>query len=185
MSEIVDLEVGRFALRTFRVTDSGVCTSIAFPDIPSWVDGVCSAKCYSHRNHETVPELECTCGIYGSLSYRCLVGQYPEALKLTAVMAAEGTTIIGTRGLRTQRARVVAYHYSLLEWPIGQAIKPRWVARHCESNFPGAKRYKNPRKMIDDHGLEWGFEPGQSANFHSALSAFGGTGGGGSNWWTS
>jgi hypothetical protein len=58
----------------------------------------------------TAPREGCQCGIYGSHSYMDLATQYPEHTRfIVGVIAAEGQTIMGPRGLRTERARCVAY----------------------------------------------------------------------------
>lgn len=121
-----DIEVGRYALRTFRLTSARKARLISLNSMgshnPAWTDGTCSAVCLRsslyHPNssgvceppHES-PSISCTCGIYGSLSYRDLLDQYGyNVTRILAIIAAEGTTLIGSRGLRTQYARVVAFN---------------------------------------------------------------------------
>lgn len=72
------------------------------------IDVVCEPSEPKPNNHPA-PDISCTCGIYGSLSLEHLQGQYRGARDLVAVIAAEGNTVVGTHGLRTERARVVAF----------------------------------------------------------------------------
>jgi hypothetical protein len=152
--EQVDLEVARYALRTFvdhsrtdwlRRTTGSLGSVVASGR--HWEGGVCKAQCLiddidpSHkvlRVHELmlqnaqlwrmerndimdrlmqsamfahdVPDIDCRCGAYGALSLEDLVAQYAgHSCRIIAVMAAEGPTVIGPRGLRTAFARIVAF----------------------------------------------------------------------------
>src|ERR1700758_3506082 len=148
-----DPEVGRFALRTFKVREGHLSSVVATHSGQHWEGGVCRARCvifddYSffdesmaritraaiarHRDpskyreglskflKHDAPHEDCRCGVYGSLNLENLRRQYHESLNLVAVIAAEGETIIGTRGLRTEFARVVAY------WTPWGAFSVRW-----------------------------------------------------------
>jgi hypothetical protein len=130
-----------------------------------WEDGTCEATC---RSGHQAPHEGCHCGIYGSLSYAGLLLQYPQARHLVTVIAAEGTTIIGTRGLRTQFARVVAYWADVIrpdeaaEWSsrlfLGQPPSPlpgrqpsfRELAR---KQFKGSEEFECPTEMVERYGL--------------------------------
>lgn len=166
MSEIADVEVGRFALRTFRLsplTHRLRSVAIAYGDY--WLDGTCAAMClkadvlvggstgtqpvllfgrvYCNGEH-AAPKLDCDCGIYGSLSIDHLRTQYPAFTDdIVAVIAAEGQTIIGTRGLRTQFARVVAYWTSNHPWVSAAAI----------TQFKEAILYSDIELMLTDYHL--------------------------------
>jgi hypothetical protein len=60
--------------------------------------------------HHEAPAEKCHCGIYGTLNLAHLMSQYPhDAANIVTVIAAEGNTILGSRGLRTAYARVVGY----------------------------------------------------------------------------
>lgn len=142
---MTDLEVGRYALRTFRhdwlpplfgpVTrrGNGNC----------WADGTCTAVCadlYEPGGH-AAPHEKCRCGIYGCLILQHLLSQYPtESRDIIAVIAVEGQTIMGSRGLRTQYARVVAY------WT-------RCLFLQADHQFVGAKRFENLFEMVKAYGL--------------------------------
>ncbi len=174
MSEVVDLEVGRYALRTFKVA-RGQVRSLAVSG-RHWSNGVCKAECLAHdratvvgginrltqrlqgspdyhvqreleeylkRFFHDAPDLDCSCGIYGSLTLDHLKHSYPEETdRLLAVFAAEGRTIIGTRGLRTQFARVVAY------WC------PCWYLKGaCRVELPKAERYRSLNEMLDAYDI--------------------------------
>lgn len=179
-----DIEVGRLALRSFHFAsishefnvmehlgywDDGTVKfwrAIAYHNIYSkdWLDGTCIATCGQHKEH-LVPNEKCSCGIYGSLSYADLLVQYrEEARRLVTVIAAEGRTIIGPRGLRTERAKVVAY------WVIHDPVY-RQVA---EDQFKTASVFETPADLLDFYGLPLLPKP----------ITKGRRGGGGANWWT-
>lgn len=114
-----DIEVGRYAVRTFTVdlhrrVLAPVSIGSVLEDLDSdgrsaWQDGVCEARCARGQEHRA-PDENCSCGIYGATSLASLRSQYPDlAASIVAVIAAEGPTIIGSAGLRTSAARVVAY----------------------------------------------------------------------------
>ena len=111
--ESLDIEVGRYALRTFRID---VGRRLLLPisggtndDDAVWSGGTCLARCNHGRAH--VPPADgCSCGIYGAITLASLVSQYPTlAVNIVAVIAVEGPTVVGAEGLRTHAARVVAY----------------------------------------------------------------------------
>lgn len=93
--------------------------------------------------HEA-PSEKCHCGVYGALSLDHLEAQYPQHTRnIVAVIAAEGNTIIGPRGLRTQFARVVAY------W----AINSTRSAAIAANQFRGAKHFTDRSVMLDEYRL--------------------------------
>ena len=137
-----------------------------------WVDGTCEAVCRSSylrsaavymrlsanvQSQEglrhSAPHEGCSCGIYGSLSYADLVDQFRHNTKdIIAVIAAEGTTIIGDRGLRTAFARVVAY------WVGGgwapDNLSTESIQREvAAAQFIGAKPFETPLDMVEAYGL--------------------------------
>jgi hypothetical protein len=127
---VVDnIQVARYALRTFAIRD-GKPESVAVRG-DHWTDGVCVAHCLAHPDH-VAPEADCRCGIYGALTVGVLARQYPQfACRIVTVIAAEGKTMLGTVGLRTAAARVVAY------W----CAEGREDAAICAQQFPGARRF--------------------------------------------
>ncbi|MCA2338803.1 hypothetical protein [Mycobacterium avium] len=117
--EEADIEVARYAVRTFTVDRRrGVLTPVSIaPHLSSigvdgravWENGACEARC-AHGYDHTAPDDTCSCGIYGATTLGSLRRQFPDlAAAIVAVIAAEGPTIIGSAGLRTSAARVVAY----------------------------------------------------------------------------
>lgn len=95
--------VGLFALRTFRVSTSGLLVPLSFIG-SAWADGTCIARC--GLGHPA-PADDCPCGVYSLRDLRDLRLQYWSAGRLVAVVAPEGLTIEGSKGWRSQAARVV------------------------------------------------------------------------------
>jgi hypothetical protein len=147
----VERPTSRRLLDSVGVWSDGKCRvwrSIAYTNVGGWEDGTCEAVCQRGRvlpRRHDPPDDRCGCGIYGSLSYADLLRQYhAEARTMVAVIAAEGTTIIGTRGLSTQYARVVAY------W-----CDPDPIRRDCAATqFKDAQVYDCPDDMITAYGLQ-------------------------------
>ena len=132
-----DIEVGRFALRSFSMRflfasrpQDPILAPISVNDPEAWLNGTCEAVCHRGESREgdilpngmraywlggydephDSPHERCRCGIYGSFSVKALYESGPIFVnRMVAVIAAEGFTIIGDKGLRTQRARVTAY----------------------------------------------------------------------------
>lgn len=167
MSEMPDIEVARYALRTFNVKD-GRLMPVAMPVEDAWKGGVCQAECVPNpwtmtygalgalsvlmgddvaapdRKHDA-PAEGCSCGIYGCLTIDRLVKQYPlQCMGIVAVIAVEGNTIIGEIGLRTQAARIVAY------WSPKREVR-KICAGTCDRAIGFAK--------LDDMLAAYGFEP--------------------------
>ena len=107
----IPIEVGLFGVRTFRVTRHGIepisfGTPQAMPG--PWAGGECIARCRFELH--PAPAEDCNCGIHASTDLESLRSHYPQfATRVVAVIAAEGTTVLGDRGFRTAAARVVAY----------------------------------------------------------------------------
>lgn len=156
MTELPDIEVARYALRTFN-TAGNTLQSIVIPG-DHWAGGVCIAKCHredflgdradiDHPGPHTSPpeslKTRCQCGIYGCLTVDALRWQYPrQSRKLIAVIAAEGPTIIGDTGLRTSAARVVAF------W-----APDRELRRICLNSCPDARVFDALDVMLADYGF--------------------------------
>jgi hypothetical protein len=184
MSDELDLEVGRYALRSFEYFQL-----LPYPEIieaysywsdgkvrgfrstsyhnqlrTDWSDGTCEAVCTRTHPKHAAPQEHCTCGIYASLSYADLLAQFRSYTRtLVAVIAAEGTTIIGSRGLRTQFARVVAY------W-----VRPDEIIRQVAAHqFKDAEQYDTTFEMVEAYGLRM---------LPAATDERGGAGA--PNWWT-
>lgn len=145
---MIDLEVGVHAVRTFKVKQEGLF-GVAVTG-KTWDKGVCEARCtppplrilygMEPQNHRA-PARGCECGVYGSLTVDNLFYQFPNcSRRLITVIAAEGKTIIGPKGLRTECARVVAY------WTPRRA-----VLNICEEELPDAVFYLNLCDMLKDY----------------------------------
>lgn len=109
---VTDIEVGRYALRTFILRDGKLGSLYKST---TWDNGVAVAECHADsytrpaKPHDA-PDENCRCGLYGTLTLDQLLKEYRDrAVHCVAVFAAEGTTFIGTKGLRTAAARIVAY----------------------------------------------------------------------------
>ena len=161
--------------------------SPSYAKVGDWEDGTCTATCnrynLSHaRNPHEPPDEQCSCGIYGSLSYADLIQQFREqARSIVTVIAAEGATIVGERGLRTQYARVVAY------WVAPTGVWPDFQNVACEvaaGQFEGAEAFDTPLEMVEAYGLALLPPPRDNRVIRiggggGGVSLGGGTGGGG------
>lgn len=160
-----DIEVGRYALRTFRV-DKQRLKSLFQEHY--WDGGTAVAECLNKsKTCESSPSLNCMCGIYGTLTIEHLFKEYGQyARDCVAVFAAEGTTILGTKGLRTAAARIVAYWCTTHVEPLydprteawgGDVVRgevPFWrddgkyigtFAKQC----PDARRFESIEEMLE------------------------------------
>jgi hypothetical protein len=157
MSETLNLAVGLYGLRTFCY-EAGEFHSLSAP-AGLWRGGVCEAHCIDfegtnsaghlvadkHHGDEPSPVLSCDCGIYASTNYRHLCKQYQTRCnEIIAVIAAEGKTIVGSQGLRTQFARVVGYHFG------GWTAMYR-LAAHIQ--FVDATEYDSLSHMLQHFGI--------------------------------
>ena len=167
MTDVPDIEIARCALRTFNCVDirhcdledeladaleeglqdnqavsfSGRILTGMYRSGGQWLTGACVARC--EKGHKA-PDEECGCGIYGALSLSLLTASYPQASRLVTVIAAEGKTVIGDLGLRTEASRVVAY------WCSPDAR----VERHqCAKQFLGAKEFADLAMMVQTCGV--------------------------------
>lgn len=146
-----ELEVGRYGLRTFKIS-GGHCRPVVVA-AQHWKGGTCEAVCdkptliptqtLKEQKH-TAPHPTCTCGIYGSLTLNHLYKQYPQwAENIVCVIAAEGTTIIGSKGFRTQYARVVAW------W-----APSVYYQKIAAKDFPDAVHYQKLTEMLNTYGWD-------------------------------
>jgi hypothetical protein len=134
-----------------------------------WTDGTCTAECHNDKAKvftpldwlswltgqklplHQAPSEGCGCGIYATLTYEHLADQYPkETRRVVTVVAAEGQTIIGDKGFRTQYARVVAY------WCDDGLLDI------CKTQFKDAERFPKVNHMLKAYGFlssapSWGF----------------------------
>lgn len=147
-----DVEVGIYALRTFKIYPRNQLGSIV-QSVGHWHDGVCVARCTINHDPDHQPPAErCSCGIYAFFGVEELMSQYGDCARhIVAVIAAEGLTTIGTKGLKTAAARVVAYWCDTGE-----------RAAVCEKCCPGARRFYDRDVMARVYGLN-GEPPGEGS----------------------
>lgn len=140
---VPDIEIARYGLRTFNLRQ-GTLKSV-FKNY-TWEGGVCVAQCLRDDTGVTTfhepPGENCSCGIYATTTVDSLLHQYRDsANECMTVIAAEGTTIIGDRGMRTAAARIVAY----------------WCADQFQGlladNCPDAERFTDPNEMFAKFGF--------------------------------
>lgn len=141
--------IGRYALRTFAIKDGKLASIIQ--GAGHWENGTCEARCVTtavtDEPHEA-PAPGCGCGIYGTLSLAALFDQYAQyACRIIAVIAAEGVTYVGSVGLRTAAARVVAY------WCAEPDNHQPNEADMCAQCCPGARRFYDLDVMARLYGL--------------------------------
>lgn len=160
---IDDVEVARYAIRTFSYSGGlQKFHSLAAPG-DHWPNGSCTARCYHScvtavgasnlivskpkaATRHAAPSLECTCGIYGALYLDVLTRQYMGyTQRIIAVIAAEGITLLGSRGLRTQYARVVGYTLGV------EADFQRRSA--AAKQFEGAQEYKSVLELLKTYNI--------------------------------
>lgn len=138
--ELPELQIGRKALRTFKLY-GGHFWPVSI-GVDTWKDGTCVAECLADGDHLS-PALRCNCGVYGTLSLEHLMRQYPEhATHLVCVIAAEGATILGSRGLRTAAARILAY------WTDDERVR-----KVAKIQFSAAKYHRGLAAMLAAHDL--------------------------------
>jgi len=99
-------------VRSFLVDDLGRLTGVSFKKV--WLPGENQAKCYAESDgHPEILDFgahlpECVCGFYGyydgSNDYR------QSETTITGVIEGYGSTVIGSRGFRCAKARIVALH---------------------------------------------------------------------------
>lgn len=157
-----DIEIGRYALRTFKITDEGLGSVVKKF---TWKNGVAIATCMADKNCKSPPGDGCACGIYGTLDLPALVRQYEhESRKCVAVIAAEGTTVIGNTGLRTAAARIVAYWCRREATAGGARIesngplqlevsRPLSLRKFFAEQCPDAQHFEAMEQMLAAYGL--------------------------------
>ena len=131
--------VGLFALRTFRVSANGFLVPLSFTSA-DWADGTCIARC--GRGH-AAPADGCTCGVYSLRDLRDLRVQYWTARRLVAVVALEGQTVEGTKGWRSQAARVIDVWTGSGRWGL-----PAEQDALLRQNLPGVRFHPDLDRML-------------------------------------
>lgn len=142
MTSLVDAPdpvVGVFGLRTFRVSTDGFLLPLSLTSA-DWVDGTCIARC--GRGH-AAPGDGCACGVYSLRDLRDLRLQYSTARRLVAVVALEGQTVEGSKGWRSQAARVVEV------WTgTGRRALPAEQAALLRQNLPAVRFHTDMDRML-------------------------------------
>lgn len=162
-----DIEVARYGLRTFLMNPSYLTNGPRLKSVfqkTHWENGKIEAKCLAEPESRTVviqyggraihrevlssghqaPHEGCECGVYATLDLQNLVRQYREYAETNvAVVAAEGSTIIGSKGMRTAAARVVAY------WA-PEDIRARVYQEVCGKE---AQRFTDIHEMLKAYGF--------------------------------
>ncbi|SLH41571.1 hypothetical protein [Mycobacteroides abscessus] len=141
---MIDVEVGRFGLRTFGVDRDGHLLPIGAGDRFDWKDGVCFAECKAGALHRP-PGDGCSCGIYSFDSLEVLRNQYNTAWQVVAVIAPEGRARVGGNGTVCERARVIAL------W----TADPRLTRKIREATSEKITPYTDLDQMINDYGLRF------------------------------
>jgi hypothetical protein len=134
------------ALRTFRIGPDARLYPLFGRD--PWIDGANTAGCrvmaagrrgdVDHR----VVDPACTCGFYAYADEQA-ASEYPYARHVLAVVACWGRVVAGTRGVRSQHARVDAIWMS-------DAV-PAELAASVAANYPAMRVYADKAAMLSDH----------------------------------
>ncbi len=134
---VAEPAVGVFALRTFRVSVNGYLVPASqYSD--EWATGTAIARC--GKDHQA-PDDDCTCGLYSMRDLHQLTTQYKAARGLLAVVALEGQTIQGTKGWRSQAARVVDV------WTAPRAV-PAAQLELLRAHLPGVRFHTDAHGML-------------------------------------
>jgi hypothetical protein len=133
------------ALRTFRIGPGGVLYPLFSND--AWSAGVNTAHCRSpeSRGDDTahaVVEPGCTCGFY-AYGDEDAAAEYPNARHVLAVVACWGRVVAGTRGLRSQHARIEAIWMS--------PTVPADLAAAVADRYPSTEVYVDKPAMLLAH----------------------------------
>lgn len=121
------------AIRGFDLSDDGLLFPIGRAGAP-WVPGVNTARCLLVPSH-TAPVPECRCGFYAYLH-----PDWAEHGAVLGVVSAWGDTIVGTRGIRTQYARVDAI---CLPPDVPDTVRAAVVRQ-----YPGIAVFDNTKAML-------------------------------------
>jgi hypothetical protein len=134
------------ALRTFRIGPDGRLYPL-FGKQP-WTDGVNTAHCRvvetgrrSDPDHRVV-DPACTCGFYAYADEQA-TSEYPHARHVLAVVACWGRVVAGTRGIRSEHARVEAIWMS--------DTVPVDLAASVQANYPAMRLYSDRAELLAEH----------------------------------
>jgi hypothetical protein len=134
------------ALRTFRIGRDGRLYPL-FSDEP-WSPGTNTALCrttgssgWDEARHLVV-DADCTCGFYAYADEQA-AAEYPHSRHVLAVVACWGRVVAGTRGLRSQYARVEAIWMS--------PTVPADLAATVTERYPSTAVYTDRSAMLAEH----------------------------------
>lgn len=106
--------------------------------LPAWL-----LRPLTEETTHQAPHEHCHCGIYATHTLHHLQQQYGmQADKIVTVIAAEGQTILGDKGFRTQYARVTAYWSQYPD-----------IFQAGTRQFRGANYYSDLNKMLHDYRI--------------------------------
>lgn len=132
------------ALRTFRIGPGGVLYPL-FSDEP-WSAGANTARCRAEsraaESGHAVVEPGCTCGFYAYADEQG-AAEYPNSRHVLAVVACWGRVVAGTRGVRSQHARVEAIWMS--------PTVPAELAADVATGYPSTAVYADKAAMLAAH----------------------------------
>ena len=154
-----DLAIGGVrGARSFRINEAGMLTGVVFRTV--WGAGENQAECKLRADHlmyagylyqmrlrgmepadpnTAHPLTACQHGFY---AYYDGSNDYYQAGFVSAVVEGYGETVIGTRGFRCMKARIVALHFPD---EVGEDVRRRVVA-----NYPGAPVFDTFERMVTE-----------------------------------
>lgn len=94
---------------------------------------------------------DCLCGFYG---YFDGSDDYHGRGKVTGVVEAYGETVIGTRGFRAKKSRIVA-----LRLRPGKDGVSEDIARKIRRNYPGVAYFRKFEQMVAEFPADTSYEP--------------------------
>jgi hypothetical protein len=133
------------ALRTFRIGRDGGLYALFSDD--RWAAGANTARCrgtgigHNEADHLVV-DPGCTCGFYAYADEEP-AAEYPHSRHVLAVVACWGRVVAGTRGLRSQYARVEAIWMS--------PTVPADLAAKVADQYPSTVGYTDKAAMLAEH----------------------------------
>jgi hypothetical protein len=125
-----------------------IATPKSLPDSPASIRGAGEDIEVSQPPHSLET---CTCGFYG---YFDGSDDYHDNGRITAVVEAYGEVIIGTRGFRAMKARILAVRVK----PDDDGIAGH-MARKISNNYKGVAIFDNFEQMVDEFPPDVSLEP--------------------------
>jgi hypothetical protein len=133
------------AVRTFRIGPGGLLYPLFSED--QWSAGANTARCRSPEvgraaTEHLVVEPGCSCGFYAYADEEA-AAEYPHSRHVLAVVSCWGRVVAGTRGLRSQYARVEAIWMS--------PTVPADLAAKVADQYPSTGVYTDKAAMLSEH----------------------------------